>query len=61
MGIDTCGELRFNCKLVRLQIVILKENGIYVTGFGKICIVYKSNFAHLEIHKNHSDRNGIHI
>ena len=24
-----------------------------VTGFGKMCIVHTSDFAHLEVHKNH--------
>ena len=28
----------------------------YVPGFGKMCIVYTSDFAHLEIHKNHRER-----
>ena len=28
---------------------------IYVTGFGKTCIVHTSDFAHLEIHKNHRE------
>ena len=28
---------------------------IYVTGFGKTCIVHTSNFAHLDNHKNHRE------
>ena len=28
---------------------------IFVTKFGKMCIVHTSDFAHLEIHKNHSE------
>ena len=28
---------------------------IYVTGFGKTCIVYTSDFAYLKIHKNHRE------
>ena len=28
---------------------------IYVTGFGKTCIVHTSDFAHLEIYKNHRE------
>ena len=27
----------------------------YVNGFGKTCIVHTSNFAYLEIHKNHRE------
>ena len=27
------------------------DNDIYVTGFGKMCIVHTSNFEYLEIHK----------
>ena len=27
----------------------------FVTGFGKTCIVHTSDFAHLEIHKNHRE------
>ena len=28
---------------------------VYVTGFGKTCMVNTSDFAHLEIHKNHRE------
>ena len=28
---------------------------IYVAGFGKMCIVHTSSFAHLEIHKNYME------
>ena len=28
---------------------------VYVTRFGKTCIVHTSDFAHLEIHKNHRE------
>ena len=28
---------------------------IYVTGFGKICIVYTSDFAHSENYKTHRE------
>ena len=27
------------------------NDSLYVTGFGKTCIVHTSDFAHLEIHK----------
>ena len=29
---------------------------IYVTRFGKTCIVHTSDFSHLEIHKYHRER-----
>ena len=28
----------------------------YVTGFWKTCIVHISDFEHLDIHKNHHDK-----
>ena len=28
---------------------------VYVTRFGKMCIVHTSDYAHLEIHKNHRE------
>ena len=28
---------------------------VNVTGFGKTCIIHTSDFAHLEIHKNHRE------
>ena len=29
--------------------------GMYVTEFGKMCVVHTSHFAHLEFHKNYMD------
>ena len=31
------------------------KTAVYVTGFGKTCIVHTSDFARLEIHKNHRE------
>ena len=37
------------------EFVISNMLSIYVTGFEKMCIVHTSDFAHLEIHKNHRE------
>ena len=33
----------------------LNSPSVYVTGFGKTCIVHTSDFANFEIHKNHRE------
>ena len=39
-----------------IQSIMQKNYGtLYVTGFGKTCIVHTSDFAHLEIHKNYRE------
>ena len=47
------------CKNNILQVNLFEMNTmdklINVTGFGKTCIVHTSDFAHLEIHKNHRE------
>ena len=49
-GYEFCGIHCF-CKMLALE-CLNYEN---VTGFGKTCIVHTSDFAHLDIHKNHSE------
>ena len=38
---------------IRLHIIVYAA--MYVTGFGKMCKVHTSDFAHLDIYKNHME------
>ena len=40
---------------IKLGAIIIPPGSIYVSGFGKACIVHTSDFSHLKIHKNHSE------
>ena len=41
--------------LIDLHHTARDRKALYVTGFGKMCIVHTSDFAYLEIHKNHRE------
>ena len=43
-----------HAKICNLDFCALSVS-VYVTGFGKTCIVHTSDFAHLEMHKNYRE------
>ena len=44
-----------NSRCALADLLVLSQQCLYVTGFGKMCIVHTSNIAHLAIHKNYRE------